>query len=265
MPAFFIAISQEISYITILYDYQMPMDKKFFITTPIYYSNDIPHIGHTYSTLIADISSRYKRLLGYEVKFSTGVDENSQKTVMKANEMNMEVMAYLDLYAGKHKEIWDSLNMSYTDFIRTTSEKHRSFVRQVLQKTYENGDIYQGEYEGLYCVGCEAFKKETDLIERDGKLVCPDHLKEPEKIKEKNWFFKLSKYENALLKFYEERPDFITPSFRFNEMIAFVKGGLEDFSISRETNKFGIPLPFDPTQVTYVWYDALLNYLTVCQ
>ncbi len=184
---------------------------------------------------------------------------------MKANEMNMEVMDYLDLYAGKHKEIWDSLNMSYTDFIRTTNEKHKDFVQQVLQKTYENGDIYQGEYEGLYCVGCEAFKKESDLIEKDGKLVCPDHLREPEKIKEKNWFFKLSKYENALLKFYEERPDFISPSFRFNEMIAFVKGGLEDFSISRETNKFGIPLPFDQSQVTYVWYDALLNYLTVCQ
>lgn len=199
------------------------------------------------------------------MKFSTGVDENSQKTLIKANEQGMEIMDYLDMYAGKHKDIWDKLTISYTDFVRTTSEKHKLFVQQVLQKTYDNGDIYQGEYIGLYCVGCEAFKKESDLIEKDGVLVCPDHLKAPEQIKEKNRFFKLSKYQDTLIQFYEQHPEFIMPSFRFNEMIAFVKNGLEDFSISRETNKFGIPLPFDPTQVTYVWYDALLNYLTVCQ
>ncbi len=241
------------------------MSKKFFITTPIYYSNDIPHVGHMYSSLICDIFSRYKRLFGYDVKFSTGVDENSQKVVQKAIEHEMDIMDYLDMYAQKHKETWDNLDMSYTDFIRTTSEKHKAFVQQVLQKTYDRGDIYQGEYEGLYCVGCESFKKETDLIEKDGKLVCPDHLKEPERIKEKNWFFKLSKYQDQLVKFYENNPGFISPHFRFNEVIAFVKWGLEDFSISRETNKFGIPLPFDESQVTYVRYDALLNYLTVCQ
>lgn len=179
--------------------------------------------------------------------------------------MNIEIGEYLDTYAQKHKDTWDTLKISYTDFIRTTSQKHKDFVQKILQQTYENGDIYQGEYQGFYCVGCEAFKKESDLIDKDGVLVCPDHLKAPEIIKEKNRFFRLSKYQDKLLKFYEENPDFVQPSFRFNEMIAFVKGGLEDFSISRETNKFGIPLPFDPTQVTYVRYDALLNYLTVCQ
>ena len=207
-----------------LYDYWQKMRQKFFITTPIYYTNDIPHIGHAYSSLIADIISRYKRLLGYDVKFSTGVDENSQKTVIKATEQGMEVMDYLDLYAGKHQEMWDNLKISYTDFVRTTSEKHRNFVQEVLQKTYDNGDIYQGEYVGLYCVGCESFKKETDLIEKDGKLVCPDHLKEPEQIKEKNRFFRLSKYQEQLIAFYEKNPDFVSPSFRFNEMIAFAKG-----------------------------------------
>lgn len=250
------------------------MNRKFFITTPIYYSNDVPHVGHFYASLICDISSRYKRLLGYDVKFSTWVDENSQNTVKKAIEQNIDIMEYLDMYAQKHRETWDALHISYTDFIRTTSEKHKLFVQEVLQKTYENGDIYQWEYEGFYCVGCEAFKKDSDLIEATGNYpwipqwekVCPLHPNAHlDKIKEKNWFFRLSKYQDTLLKFYEENPDFVSPQFRFNEMIAFVKGGLEDFSISRETNKFGIPLPFDPTQVTYVWYDALLNYLTVCQ
>lgn len=151
------------------------------------------------------------------------MDENSQKTVQKAVEQNMDIHEYLDLYAQKHKETWDSLNISYTDFIRTTSEKHKTFVQQVLQKTYDNGDIYQGEYEGLYCIGCEAFKKESDLVDKDGRMVCPDHLVEPEKIKEKNWFFRLSKYQDKLTAFYENHPDFVTPSFRFNEMIAFTQ------------------------------------------
>lgn len=208
------------------------MNKKFFITTPIYYSNDIPHVGHSYSSLIADVFSRYKRLLGYDVKFSTGVDENSQKSVLKAQEQNMEVMDYLDKYAGLHKKTWDDLKISYTDFIRTTSDTHKQFVQEVLQKTYDNGDIYQGVYEGLYCIGCEAFKKESDLIEAvgdkpdipQGEKVCPLHPNAHlESIKEKNWFFKLSKYQDQLIKFYEENPDFVSPSFRFNEMIAFAK------------------------------------------
>lgn len=174
-------------------------------------------------------------------------------------------MSYLDEMALKHRAVWDGLKLEYTDFIRTTEPRHHALVQKVLQTSFDAGDIYQGVYEGKYCVGCEAFKKDDDLIERDGKLVCPDHLKEPDILKEKNYFFKLSKYQKALEEYYASHPDFVVPSDRFNEVKAFVKRGLEDFSISRETNKFGIPLPFDPTQVTYVWYDALFNYVTVCE
>jgi len=237
----------------------------FFVTTPIYYTNGIPHIGHSYSSIIADTLARYNKINWKKVKFSTWVDENSQKAVIKAEEQGMEVMPYLDKMADIHKWVWDGMKIDYTDFIRTTDPAHHEFVRSVLQKSFDNGDIYEGEYEGLYCVWCEAFKKEDDLIEVDGKKICPDHLTEPDKIKEKNYFFKLSKYQKFLEEFYENNPDFVTPSDRFNEVKAFVKRWLEDFSISRETNKFGIKLPFDESQVTYVWYDALFNYLTVCQ
>ena len=252
----------------------MSTKKKFFITTPIYYSNDIPHIGHAYSSFIADVYARFHRMLGYDVKFSTWVDENSQKSVQKAIEQGMDTMEYLDLYAWKHQAIWDALRVSYTDFIRTTSSKHKEFVQKVLQKVYDNGDIYQWEYHWLYCVWCEAFKKESDLIPATGEyegitkwtLVCPDHPNSQlDKIKEKNRFFKLSKYEDKLKAYYIAHDDFVQPHHRYNEVIAFTNGWLEDFSISRETNKFGIPLPFDESHVTYVWFDALLNYITVCQ
>ncbi len=253
----------------------------FFITTPIYYTNWIPHIGHAYSSLIADSIARYNRISGKKVKFSTGVDENSQKVVEKAEEKNMNIPEYLDFMAEEHKKVWDWLKIEYTDFIRTTNPIHHKLVREVLQKSFDNGDIYEGEYEGMYCVGCEAFKKDEDLVymnkttketfpisdkvkESDNIIkVCPDHLKTPDKIKEKNYFFKLSKYQKFLEEFYEKNPEFIQPADRFNEVKAFVKRGLEDFSISRETNKFGIKLPFDESQVTYVWFDALYNYVTV--
>lgn len=259
------------------------MKNNFYITTPIYYTNGIPHIGHSYSSLIADSIARYQKISGKKVKFCTWVDENSQKAVAAAEELNMETMPYLDMMAEKHKAVWNGLKINYTDFIRTTEKRHHDFVKWVLQTSFDNGDIYQGEYEWMYCVGCEWFKKEDDLVHLNkttGKTfpiskdikeseniikVCPDHLKTPDIIKEKNYFFKLSKYEDKLLKFYEENPEFVIPSDRFNEVKAFVKRGLEDFSISRETNKFGITLPFDEDQVTYVWYDALFNYLTVCQ
>lgn len=238
---------------------------KFFVTTPIYYTNGIPHIGHSYSSLIADIIARYKKISWKKVKFSTWVDENSQKAVLKAAEQGMEIMPYLDMMAEKHKAVWDWLKIEYTDFIRTTESRHHKLVREVLQKSYENWDIYEWVYEWMYCVGCEAFKKDEDLIEKNGKRVCPDHLTVPEKLKEKNWFFRLSKYENFLLDFYKQNPEFVIPSDRFNEVIAFVERWLDDFSISRETNKFWIALPFDEEQVAYVWYDALFNYITVCQ
>jgi methionyl-tRNA synthetase len=238
------------------------MTKKFYITTPIYYSNWVPHIGHAYSSLIADTIASYHRLGKEDVRFATGVDENSQKVVESAESLGMETMAYADMMAGKHREVWDGIGINYTDFIRTTEARHRDYVQKVLQKSFDAGDIYEGFYGGLYCVGCEGFKKESDLV--DGK--CPDHPNKPlSHLKEKNYFFRLSKYQDQILAFYESHPDFVQPRTRYNEIIEFVRGWLEDFSISRETNKFGIPLPFDATQVTYVWYDALFNYLTVVQ
>lgn len=257
----------------------MKKEDKFFITTPIYYTNGIPHIGHSYSSIIADTIARYQKINGKKVKFSTWVDENSQKAIQKAEELGMEIMPYLDMMASKHKAVWDWLNIEYTDFIRTTESRHHKLVKKVLQTSFDNGDIYEWVYEWMYCVGCEAFKKDDDLIHIDKetglkverpvsgktKAVCPDHLTEPQKIKEKNYFFRLSAYKDFLLDFYTKNPEFVVPQDRFNEVIAFVKRGLEDFSISRETNTFGIPLPFDETQVAYVWYDALFNYVTVCK
>ena len=259
------------------------MTKKdtFFVTTPIYYTNGIPHIGHAYSSLIADSIARYQKISGKKVKFSTWVDENSQKALDKAEEEGMEIESYLDKMADSHKAVWDWLKIDYTDFIRTTDELHHKLVKEVMQKSFDNWDIYEGEYEGMYCVGCESFKKDEDLVFLNKEQnvtfpisdkvkvndniikVCPDHLKTPDTIKEKNYFFKLSKYQKWLEEFYEENPEFIQPSDRFNEVKAFVSRWLEDFSISRETNKFGIKLPFDESQVSYVWYDALFNYVTV--
>lgn len=259
------------------------MSKNFYVTTPIYYTNGIPHIGHAYSSIIADTLARYNRISGKKTKFSTWVDENSQKALDKAEELWMEIAPYLDMMAGKHKAVWDWLNIEYTDFIRTTEKRHHEFVAEVLQKSFDNWDIYEWEYEWMYCVWCEAFKKDEDLVFLNKEQnvtfpisdkvkvndniikVCPDHLKTPDTIKEKNYFFKLSKYQDFLENFYVENPEFVVPWDRFNEVKAFVKRWLDDFSISRETNKFGIKLPFDNTQVTYVWYDALFNYLTVCQ
>ncbi len=237
----------------------------FFITTPIYYSNWVPHIGHAYSSFIADTIARFERLQMKEVFFSTWVDENSQKVVESAVSLGMETLQYADMMAEKHKSVWDGIGIEYTDFIRTTENRHKDFVQEVLQKSYDNWDIYEGIYEWLYCVGCEAFKKESDLNLIDGKYICSDHPnKSLEHLKEKNYFFRLSKYQDRILDFYEKNPDFVSPRSRFNEIIEFVKWWLDDFSISRETNKFWITLPFDSDQVTYVWYDALFNYLTVC-
>ncbi|MDD5770188.1 MAG: methionine--tRNA ligase [Candidatus Gracilibacteria bacterium] len=255
----------------------------FYITTPIYYGNGVPHIGHTYTSLITNVIFNYQKISGKNARFTTGIDENSQKAVLKAKEAGMEIMDYLDEMTKKHKAVWDFFNINYTDFIRTTELRHHKLVQEVLQICFDRGDIYEGVYEGMYCVGCEAFKKDDDLvymnkttnktfpITKDIELsdnivkVCGDHLKEPDKIKEKNYFFKLSKYQTWIEEFYLANPDFVKPDFRYNEVKAFVSRGLEDFSISRETNTFGIPLPFDKTQVTYVWFDALFNYYTSCK
>lgn len=254
-------------------------EKRFFITTPIYYGNWVPHIGHAYSSIIANVIYKYQKISWKKVRFTTWIDENSQKAVIKAREAGMEIMDYLDEMASKHKAVWDFFDIEYTDFIRTTEKRHHTLVQKVLDTCHKRGDIYEWIYEWKYCVGCEAFKKDDDLIYIDKetglkverpvsgktKAVCPDHLVEPENIKEKNWFFKLSNYQTWIEEFYDANPDFVQPRFRYNEVKAFVKRGLEDFSISRETNTFGIPLPFDPSQVTYVWFDALFNYYTSCK
>ncbi|EKE29303.1 MAG: Methionyl-tRNA synthetase alpha subunit [uncultured bacterium (gcode 4)] len=236
--------------------------KTFFVTTPIYYTNAIPHIWNAYASLISDVIARYKRISGFDVKFSTGVDENSQKALIKAQELWMEIMDFLDDLAVKHKEIWDWLDITYTDFIRTTDEKHHKFVKEILKKTYEAGYIYKWYYEWLYCIWCESFKKPEELNE---KWCCPDHLTKPDVIKEENYFFSLSKFQKQLEEYYGKNPNFTIPNHRFAEMKTFLDKWLEDFSISRNKKLFWIPLPFDENQVTYVWYDALLNYLTVCQ
>ncbi len=236
-------------------------NKKYYITTPIYYINDIPHIGHAYSTIAADVLARYYRnKLGKDnVLFVTGTDENSQKTVEAASRDNENIEQYTAKTAQKWQNVFDTLGISYDRFIRTTDKDHIATVQNILQKVYDNGDIYQGVYEGLYCVGHEAFMKPEDLV--DG--LCPDHNKAPEHIKEDNWFFRLSKYQDRLLEHITKHPDFIQPISRRNEIVSFIKTkGLEDFSISRESQEWGIRLPFDEGQVAYVWFDALLNYVT---
>lgn len=260
----------------------MSEKKKFYVTTPIYYGNGLPHVWHFYSSMIADIIFRFHKISGFESRFTTGIDENSQKAVLKAQEEWKDILEYLDDMAAGHKQVWDHFNMGYTDFIRTTEPRHHALVQNVLQRCFDKQDIYQGEYHWMYCVGCESFKKDDDLVflnKTSGETfpmtskvipsdniikVCPDHLKTPDTIKEKNYFFKLSKYQNWVSEFYAARPDFVLPRHRFSEVQSFVEMWLEDFSISRETNTFGIPLPFDNTQVTYVWFDALFNYYTSC-
>ncbi len=234
--------------------------RPYYITTPIYYANAKIHFWNIYTAMIADVYARAKRLLWYDVIFATGTDENGQKMVQVAEREWKDVMAFLDEIVAQDKEVMKLCDISYTDFIRTTEARHHKFVQYILQKTYDSGDIYQGEYIGLYCVWCEWFKKESDLTP-DG--LCPDHLHKPDIIKEKNRFFRLSRYEQRLKEFYETNPTFLQPQYRYNEILSFVNSWLDDFSISRQNSIFGIPLPFDRSSVTYIRYDALLNYLTV--
>ncbi len=231
---------------------------KFYITTPIYYINDLPHIGHAYSTIAADVLARYHREQGDEVFFTTGTDENSQKTVEAAEKAGREVKDYTDWMAQNWEETWSQLGISHNRFIRTTDPDHVAGVIEFVKRVQAAGDIYKGTYEGLYCVGHEAYMREDELV--DGK--CPDHNRVPDKRSEENYFFKLSKYQDALIKHIEDNPTFIQPESRRNEVMAFIKRGLEDFSISRAGAHWGIPWPGDDTQAVYVWFDALTNYLT---
>lgn len=238
------------------------MKEKLFISTPIYYVNWKPHIWHVYASLIADSFARMKRSVWFDVKFTTWADENSQKTVEKAQEKWQDIQEYLDEISQIHENTWKKYQISYTDFVRTSSSKHAKLVENILNKTKDNWYIYKWKYDWLFCDWCEAFKKDSELIERDWKLVCPDHLKEPKRIEEENYFFKLKDFEWFLKNLYKENKDFVVPSSRYNEVKSFVNEWVEDFSISREWKNFWIKFPFDGKHVVYVWYDALFSYYT---
>ena len=233
--------------------------EKFYITTPIYYPSANFHIGHCYTTIISDAIARYKRMCGYDVFYLTGTDEHGQKIQKKALESGVTPKEYVDKIVSDAKDLWKSLNISYDKFIRTTDQEHIDCVQKVFKKLYDNGDIYKGEYKGLYCTPCESFWTESQLV--DGK--CPDCGREVSMVTEEAYFFKLSKYQDRLIKFYEEHPDFIEPESRKNEMINnFIKPGLEDLCVSRTSFDWGIPVTFDNKHVVYVWVDALSNYLS---
>ena len=231
---------------------------KYYITTPIYYPSDNLHIGHTYCTVMADAMARFKRALGYDVRFLTGTDEHGQKIQTIAQKAGVSPQEYVDKVVDGIVKLWDRMEISYDDFIRTTQPRHVKRVQEIFKKMYENGDIYKGEYEGLYCTPCESFWTESQLV--DGK--CPDCGRPVEKAKEEAYFFQISKYSDRLLKLFKEQPDFLQPESRRNEMIAFVEQGLEDLCISRSSFDWGIPVPIDEKHVIYVWLDALTNYIT---
>jgi methionyl-tRNA synthetase len=231
---------------------------RFYLTTPIYYVNATPHIGHAYTTIAADVLVRHHRQRGDETFFLTGTDEHASKVYRVAEEQGLDAKTYVDRIAADWRELPRRVDAEYDFFIRTTDEGHKRFVQEFLQRVYDKGDIYQDVYSGLYCVGCEEFKNEADLV--DG--LCPDHGIPPERIEEKNYFFRLSAYQERLLSLYDERPDFVLPRFRYNEARSFIEGGLQDFSVSRAGQPWGVPIPWDEEQVTYVWVDALINYLS---
>jgi len=231
---------------------------KFSATTPIYYVNAKPHLGHAYTTIVADAVSRWHRLLGEEVHLLTGTDEHGLKIQQAADAAGVSPKEFADSIAPLFAQAWERLNITHDDFIRTTEPRHAAGVKKLLQACYDAGDIEADMYRGQYCVACEAYFIEEELV--DGK--CPIHMKETTYVEEENYFFRLSRFEDRLLKWYEDHPNAITPGFRMNEVIGFIKGGLHDFSVSRKTLTWGIPLPWDPSHVAYVWFDALANYIT---
>lgn len=237
----------------------MSQKKTFYVTTPIYYVNDKPHIGHAYTTVAADIISRYKRMCGYDVFFLTGTDEHGQKMEQSAQKQGMKPIELADKNNARFRELWKILNISNDDFIRTTQDRHKKSVLAMLKKMQEKGDIYLGEYEGWYCTPCEAYWTETQLMEGN---LCPDCGRETAKLKESSYFFKMSKYQDAILEHINNHPDFIRPESRRNEIISFIKEGLRDLSISRINFSWGIPMEENPKHVIYVWVDALTNYLS---
>ena len=232
---------------------------RFYLTTPIYYVNARPHLGNAYTSIAADIVVRYHKQLGDETFFLTGVDEHASKVWRAAEEQGLAPREYTDQLSVVWRDLPQRLNVEHDFFMRTSDDGHKQFVRGFLQRIYDNGDIYEDVYAGWYCVGCEAFKTEAELV--DG--ACPDHpTRQIEWIEEKNYFFRLSAYAERLLRAYDEQRDFVLPQFRANEARSFIAGGLQDFSVSRAGQPWGIPLPWDESQVAYVWADALINYLS---
>ncbi|MFA7021126.1 methionine--tRNA ligase [Aliarcobacter sp.] len=236
--------------------------KNVYITTPIYYVNDVAHIGHAYTTIIADMLARYSRLVGHNTYLLTGTDEHGQKIAQSAEARGKTAKEYADEVSGKFRALWDDFDITYDKFIRTTDEDHKAGVQHAFLKMYEKGDIYKDEYEGFYCVPCETFHTESNLVDEQ---FCPECGRATIVVKEESYFFKLSKYEDRLLKWYEDNPDCILPRAKKNEIVNFVKNGLKDLSISRTSFDWGVKLPIsmnEPKHVMYVWLDALLNYTT---
>ena len=229
-----------------------------YVTTPIYYVNDAPHIGHAYTTITTDAYARWRRLCGDDVMFLTGTDEHGLKVQRAAEQNNCTPIEWADRTVVRFKQAWEELNISHDDFIRTSEPRHHKAVQALLQACYDNGDIELKTYEGLYCVSCEAYYTESELAQGN----CVIHQRPAEHVVEQNYFFKLSRYEQRLLDFYESRPDFVQPVTKRNEALGFIRGGLDDFSISRTSINWGVPLPWDTDHVTYVWFDALTNYIT---
>jgi methionyl-tRNA synthetase len=230
----------------------------FYLTTPIYYVNDVPHIGHAYTTIVADAVARHQRLSGRRVHFLTGTDEHGQKIERAARRQGMEPVALVDQVVERFRQLWKRLEISHDDFIRTTEPRHHRAVAQLFELLRRKGDIYLDRYRGWYCTGCEAFFAEAQLV--DGR--CPEQGHPVEQLEEESYFFRLSRYQDALLRHYEAHPEFVRPATRLNEVAEFVRSGLKDLSISRTGFRWGIPVPGDPQHVVYVWFDALVNYIT---
>ena len=233
--------------------------EKFYLTTAILYTNAVPHLGHSYELVATDVIARYKRLSGYDVFFLTGTDENSLNTERAARERGVDPLVYCDEIVGHIQEIWKALNISNDDFLRTTQERHQSTCQELYRRAFENGDIYKGTYEGWYCDSCEAYYTEEEL---DSEKQCTIHESPARWFQEENYFFRLSKYQGQLLEHIEKHPEFIQPEIRRNEIVSFIKTGLRDFSVSRASGKWGIPTPNDPEHTIYVWFDALINYVS---
>ena len=234
------------------------MSSRFYITTAIDYVNSRPHLGTAYEKITADVIARYKRLSGVETRFMMGNDEHSQNVYQRAREEGLDPLAFCDRMEAVFREVWSQLDISFDDFIRTTEARHRASVTKLVQKIADAGDLYEGVYEGWYCVSCEGFKQEKDL--EGGN--CPVHQRKPEWIKEKNHFFRLSRFQQPLLDYYAAHPDFLQPETRRNEILRFIESGPEDISMSRTGQSWGIPVPHDPDSVVYVWVDALINYIS---